>query len=265
MSFEGKVVIITGSSSGLGQDCALNFASKGAKVTIHGQNPGRIAETLELLKSKGISADNLHVVQGPLEKEEVVQALVSETVQKFGRIDVIVNNAGCYEKSGETDPESMATYDFVMDVNLRSPILLVKLAVPHLEKTKGSVINISSMLGQMAIYIGAYYSISKAAIDMFTKTSAIRLAPKGIRVNSIDAGHIDTPFLGPNRTTAPLCFLEAYKKDLNDRTALQRAASPREINALVEFLASDKASFITGSIVVADGGFLAGVLPPKSN
>jgi len=262
MAFEGKVVVITGSSSGLGQDAALLFGLKGAKVTIHGQNPGRIAETIQLLKSKGIAEENLHVVQGPLEKEEVVQALVDETVKKFGRIDIVINNAGCYEKSGSIDPEGIDVYDFVMAVNLRSPILLIKLAVPHLEKTKGCVVNISSMLGQMPIYIGAYYSTSKAALDHFTKVSAIRLASKGIRINSISAGHIDTPFLGPNRSSAPLDAIDAYKQDLNDRTAMKRAASPREINSVVEFLSSDAASFITGSIVVADGGFLAGVLPP---
>jgi NAD(P)-dependent dehydrogenase (short-subunit alcohol dehydrogenase family) len=119
------------------------------------------------------------------------------------------------------------------------------------------------MLGTMPIYIGAYYSTSKAALDHYTKAAAMRLAPKGIRVNSVSAGHIDTPFLGPNRTTAPQGFIDAYKQDLNDRTAMGRAASPREINSLVEFLSSDAASFITGSIVVADGGFLCGVLPPK--
>lgn len=133
-------------------------------------------------------------------------------------------------------------------------------------------------MAQVAIYIGAYYSISKAALDHYTRVAAIRLAPSGVRINTVwlvftqcrfkisnlnfSAGHIDTPFLGPNRTTAPLDFLAAYKQDLNDRTAMKRAASPQEINSLVEFLCSQKASYITGSIVVADGGFLAGVLPP---
>ncbi|KAI6239025.1 hypothetical protein M3Y99_00634800 [Aphelenchoides fujianensis] len=263
MAFEGKVVIITGSSSGLGQDAAVLFGSKGAKVTIHGQHPGRIEGTLELLKSSGIPEANVHVVRGPLEEEAVVRALIDETIEKFGRIDILINNAGCYEKAGAEEPESMDTFDFVMAVNLRSPVMLTKLAVPHLEKTKGCVVNVSSMLSIVPIYIGAYYSTSKAALDHYTKAAALRLAPKGVRVNSVAAGHIDTPFLGPNRTTAPLDFLEMYKGDLDARTPLGRRAQPAEINAVVEFLCSPGASFITGSVIVADGGYLSGVLPPK--
>jgi NAD(P)-dependent dehydrogenase (short-subunit alcohol dehydrogenase family) len=97
------------------------------------------------------------------------------------------------------------------------------------------------MLGKVPIYIGAYYSTSKAALDHYTKVAAIRLAPKGIRINSISAGHIDTPFLGPNRSSAPIDALEAYKQDLNNRTPMNRAASPREINSVVEFLSSEAA------------------------
>ncbi|KAI6180754.1 hypothetical protein M3Y98_00755200 [Aphelenchoides besseyi] len=258
MAFEGKVVIITGSSSGLGQDAALLFGSQGAKVTIHGQNPGRIEETLKLLSSKSIPAENVHTVRGPLEEESIVRALIDETVEKFGQIDFVINNAGCYEKSGAEEPESIDTYDYVMAVNLRSPILLTKLAVPHLEKTKGCVVNVSSMLSIMPIYIGAYYSTSKAALDHYTKVAALRLAPK--RKPGTSIRRFWAPTVREHRWISWRCT----QNDLDSRTPLARRASPREINSVVEFLCSPASSFITGSVIVADGGFLSGVLPPKS-
>uniref|UniRef100_A0A1I7ZY74 NAD(P)-binding protein n=1 Tax=Steinernema glaseri TaxID=37863 RepID=A0A1I7ZY74_9BILA len=142
--FSDKVVIVTGSSSGIGQGIALLLAQQGASVTIHGRSLEGLQETEKELVENGVSTDRFVVVQGDIEDPETAKKLLEETVEKFGKIDVLVNNAGVGAKP-TVDPNSEENLDFVLDVNLKSVIRLNNLVIPELEKTKGNIVNISSI------------------------------------------------------------------------------------------------------------------------
>lgn len=132
-------------------------------------------------------------VLGPIQEESTQKKLIDETIKKFSRLDVLVNNAGISHKTG-TDPNSFETFDYVMDINVRSLIALTRLAVPHLEKTKGNVVNISSIGGQRAVVEAVPYVLTKAAVDHFTRNAAVEYADKGIRVNTVSPGATETEF-----------------------------------------------------------------------
>jgi NAD(P)-dependent dehydrogenase (short-subunit alcohol dehydrogenase family) len=150
---------------------------------------------------------------------------------------------------------------------------LTQLVEPYLAKTQGSVVNITSVLAHLPVSVGYYYSTSKAALEHYTKVSSVAFSSDGVRVNAVrsvcrlfriikfSAGYTETPFLTNTRTALPDDFMTAYKQDLQDRTAMKRAARPEEIAEAVCFLASDAASYITGAILFVDGGFGAGLVP----
>jgi len=261
-TFENKVAIVTGSSSGIGQSIVLMLAKRGASVVVHGQNEERIKNTVDLLHSSKIPGSKILVVRGPVNSEETVNSLVNETVKKFGRIDIVVNNAGVYEKPGHSDFFSMESYDYIFDVNLKYPIRLVQLATPHLAKAHGNIVNVTSVLASLPAPVGPFYTTSKAALEHYTRSTGVALAPENIRVNAVSAGYTETPFLTSVRTVLPDAFMDAYKADLQNRTALKRPARADEIAEVVSFLASDAASYITGAILLADGGLAAGLVPP---
>ncbi|KAI6195780.1 hypothetical protein M3Y94_01027900 [Aphelenchoides besseyi] len=255
MSFKNKVVLITGkfavkqqihlslgSSSGVGQSTALHFAINGAKVTIHGQN-------LELC--------------GSLEDDRVLELLINETVEKFGRLDVLVNNAGIYEKPGDLDQTSIATFDYVMTVNLRAPVILTQRSIPHLIKSKGSIVNVSSVLAHKPTFCAHFYSTSKAALEHYTKCMSLEMANTGVRVNCVQLGCMNTPFLGPVRSAMPIDLMSAYENHLVFNTPLKRKGEGREVAEIIGFLASESASFMTGAIVPVDGGFTSGIVMPN--
>ena len=191
--FEGKVVIITGSSSGIGQAAAILFAKAGASVTIHGRDEAKLQKTIELIEKAGGSKDKVLTVVGEITDENVQRNLINKTVQKFGKIDILVNNAGIQKKLGE-EQRSMKNLDYVLNVNLKAPIAIIELAIPHLEKTKGNIINVSSVAGQKTISMVPFYSVSKAGLDHACRNYAQMLASKGIRVNNLSPGATDTEF-----------------------------------------------------------------------
>ena len=193
-NYNGKVVIITGSSAGIGQAGAVLFAKAGASVTIHGRSEERLQKTIELIERAGGSRDKVLTVIGEITDENVQRNLIDKTVEKFGRIDVLVNNAGIYIKSGE-EYRSMKNLDYVLDVNLKAPIAIIELAISHLEKTKGNIINVSSIGGQLTAPPLPFYSIAKAGLDHACRNYADILAPKGIRVNNLSPGATDTEFV----------------------------------------------------------------------
>ncbi|XP_046916673.2 putative oxidoreductase MexAM1_META1p0182 [Dermatophagoides farinae] len=244
--FTGKVALITGSSSGIGAAIALQFAQYGAQVTITGRDAETLANVGKEIEEK-CGHCPLQII-GDLIDQYLPEKLINETMTKFGRLDFLVNNAGIGTTAKSLENENFMTeFDKVFAINVRAPVQLIQLAVPHLEKTKGNIINISSIASLTAFSL--LYGSSKAALDMITKTSAQELGPKGIRVNSINPGPVVTSiYRSMGITTKPMNMKEEMKK----RTLLNMAAEPIEIANLASFLASNDARNITGSIVVSD-------------
>ncbi|KAI1701807.1 enoyl-(Acyl carrier protein) reductase domain-containing protein [Ditylenchus destructor] len=252
--FSGKAVIVTGSSRGIGREVALAFGREGAFLTVHGQSKEKLDETLELLRLSGVEGKRIVVVLGPIQDEKIANAIVDETVKKFGRIDVLVNNAGTAKLEGE-DPNTLKNYDHVFDVNVRSVMQLTNLAAPHLAKTKGNVINVSSGLAFKPRPMVTHYSMSKAALDHYTRNVANTLGAQGIRVNSVNPGVIRTDFR--TRQGIPQDAEAKMEEDYTkNKIILGRFGEASEIAEVILFVASSKASYITGTTIVVDGGLL---------
>ncbi|KAI1705991.1 enoyl-(Acyl carrier protein) reductase domain-containing protein [Ditylenchus destructor] len=249
--FAGKAVIVTGSSRGIGRETALAFARAGASVTVHGQSKEKLDETVALLKKNGVEDKRIVSVLGPIQDEKTTKAIVDETVKKFGRIDVLVNNAGVGQLTGAA-PDSLENYDYIFSVNVRSVLHLTNLAAPHLAKTKGNVVNVSSICSMLSVPIWAHYCMSKAALDHYTRNAAVSLGEQGIRVNVVNPGGVHSDF------RMRLGFTPEQDKqmevDNKAKIVLGRFGEAREISDVILFLASSKASYITGSTIVVDGG-----------
>jgi NAD(P)-dependent dehydrogenase (short-subunit alcohol dehydrogenase family) len=253
IDYSGKVVIITGSSAGIGQAAAILFAKSGASVTIHGRSEDGIKKTVDLILESGIPKERIHSVRGSVTEEKTLKALIDETVSKFGKIDVLINNVGIESKEGMVaNPRSMENLDYVLDVNLKSIIHLTELAIPHLEKTKGNIINVSSIGSQKTSPTMPFYVIAKAALDHFTRNYAAILAPQGIRINNLNPGATRTSFIA--RHGIPDAVVEKMTKDF--KIPLGRWGTSEEMGEFLIFMASDKASYMTGQIINVDGGVL---------
>jgi NAD(P)-dependent dehydrogenase (short-subunit alcohol dehydrogenase family) len=254
MSFTDKVVIVTGSSSGIGAAAAVHFTRLGAKVTITGRNEDNLLE----VKAKCINEvlrdrkPEILSIAADVNVEKDRKKIIDETVKKFGKIDVLVNNAGLGE-NGDILTTTLDQYDKVMNTNVRSVFHLTQLAVPHLIKTQGNVVVVSSVASQRQFPNLLAYCMSKAAIDQFTKCVALELAPKNVRVNAVNPAFIVTNFhkrLGMDNAT-----YEAFKERAKETHALGRAGTVEETSKAIAFLANnEESSFITGSCLLVDGG-----------
>lgn len=182
MNFAGKVVLVTGASSGIGAQAAKKFAALGASLSL----TGRKLENLEKIAAE-CGGQKPFVVSGDITKPEDTKKIMEETIKKFGRLDVLVNNAGIIE-TGTIENTSLEQYDRVMNTNIRSIYDLTMHAVPHLIKTEGSIVNVSSVNGIRSFPGVLAYNLSKAAVDQFTRCVALELAPKKVRVNSVNPG-----------------------------------------------------------------------------
>lgn len=246
MGFKDKVVIITGASSGIGADVSVHFSKLGAKVAITGRNEQNLKETA------GKCENDFLLIVADLNVEFDRVKIIDQTLTKFGRIDVLVNNAGLGDKGGIlTTP--LEQFDLIMNTNVRSVFHLTQLAVPHLIKTQGNIVNVSSVAGPRANPIRLSYSLSKAAIDQFTKCIALELAPKNVRVNAINPAVIVTNFhkrLGMDDET-----YEKFKENAKEMHPLLRVGTVEDTSNAIAFLANnDLASFITGTCLLVDGG-----------
>ncbi|CAG2116941.1 unnamed protein product, partial [Medioppia subpectinata] len=244
-------VVVTGSSSGIGEGIVKLFSILGANVVVTGrkaQDVQRVAKEIQELSPKKLKP--LEVV-GDLTKTSDINNLLNSTVKTFGKIDVLVNNAGIYPKTNITQTDVLSVWDQIFAVDLRAVVELIHRSVPHLEKTNGTIIDISSILAIAPVNFSLAYPAAKAGLDMLTKILALELGPKGIRVNTINPGVIhgrDPP--------SPLEVLAQKSAPLG------RVGQPLDIARAVAFLASTDAHFITGANVVVDGGLVynAGVL-----
>lgn len=241
---QGRVVFITGGSQGIGAACARRFASEGAQVVIAdvADDPGHALAT-------ELDALYLHCDVG---HKADVDAAVSATLSHHGRIDVLVNNAGIFKAADFLDVTE-ADFDAVLRVNLKGSFLVGQaVARAMVAAAGGSIVNMSSVNGVMAIPNIASYNASKGGINQLTRAMALALADKGVRVNAVAPGTIATELAAQ----AVLTSEEARQKILS-RTPLRRLGAPEEIADVVAWLASDAASYVTGEIVTVDGGRMA--------
>lgn len=247
MSLLGKVVLVTGASSGIGANAAIHLSKLGANVAIVGRDSAKLHGVAEQIIAAG-SPEPLEIVA---DVNEDTDEIITKTIQKFGKLDVLVNNAGIARFAKEL-LGTLEIYDSIMNTNVRSVLALTKAAVPHLEKTKGNVINVSSIAGTNVIPGGVAYTMSKAALDHFTRNAAVDLAPKGIRVNAIKPGAVDTPIFGTVGLDdeAKQKFLEGCKTSY----PAGRAGVVGDTSNAIAFLAQDASSFITGHLLMVDGG-----------
>ncbi|XP_054167678.1 3-oxoacyl-[acyl-carrier-protein] reductase FabG-like [Oppia nitens] len=252
--FTGKVALITGSSSGIGAATAQLFAKSGANVVVTGRNAdavAKVAKQCSVVSPKQLPA--LEVV-GDLTNDEDCNRLIETTVQTFGKIDILVNNAGAGIMAPIDATDYMEKFSLALKTNLNSVVYMTHKCVPYLAKTRGNIINISSIASKKSGSTGSSpYCMSKAGINMFTKCMAAELGPKRIRVNAILPGAVDTNFM--TIFDLPKDLIGQIYSNIGQKYPVGRVGQSQDIAYTVAYLASDsEAGFITGSIVVADGG-----------
>ncbi|MGD9627835.1 MAG: glucose 1-dehydrogenase [Pyrinomonadaceae bacterium] len=243
-----KIVLITGASSGIGRAAAKLFAANGAKVIGVGRNE---AELLAVHEEVNGLAGSFRIHLADVNEQTQVDRLVTETVEYFGHIDVLVNSAGII-KSGSLETTTLDEWDKMLDVNLRAVFYLMQKCLPALIERKGNIVNVSSVTGTRAFPGVLAYCVSKAGIDQLTRCTALELAPKGVRVNAVNPGVVETN-LHKRGGMEP----EDYRKFLANAAnthPLGRPGQPEEVAELIYFLASDKAAWITGATYAIDGG-----------
>ncbi|XP_033627836.1 3-oxoacyl-[acyl-carrier-protein] reductase FabG-like [Asterias rubens] len=250
-SLKGKVALITGSTSGIGAETARHFASLGCYVSLTGRREKNLEQVSEECQQKGLHKDKILLTVADLWKEEDVKRIADRTLEHFEQIDVLVNNAGLAYPAGIEDC-TLEQFDKTFDLNVRAPLQLTHLLRPHLIKTKGAIVNVSSVNGVMPFPWILTYCMSKSAIDSLTLNSAHDLAPHGVRVNSVNPGVILTEVhrsAGMNDQQ-----YEAFLEKCKHTHAMGRVGTVDEVAKVIAFLASDASSFVTGELVTVDGG-----------
>ncbi|TXH99409.1 MAG: SDR family oxidoreductase [Rhizobium sp.] len=251
--FDEKVVIVTGAASGMGEATARRFFEEGAKVVL----VDRRAEALEKIVAglpRERSAKHMADVSAPA----AVDAMVGATIERFGRLDVIVNNAGIHE-GGEPADISDERWRAVMATDLDGVFFGCRAAIPHLERTRGSIVNTASVSGTGGDWGMSPYNAAKGAIVNLTRALALDLGRKGIRVNAV------CPSLTRTGMTEEMLKDEALVAKFKERIPLGRVCEPREVAAVIAFLASDDASFVTGANIAVDGGVSASNGQPRQD
>jgi NAD(P)-dependent dehydrogenase (short-subunit alcohol dehydrogenase family) len=259
MLLDGKVAIVTGAAQGIGRACALRLAQEGARVAVCDVNADGGGDVTGTVVADGGEA--IFVRCDVASAADVAGALAT-TLQAYGRVDVLVNNAGVLDDAPFLDL-SVEELDRVLGVNLRGAFLMAQAAARQMVAQSqsaaggaaaggaaGAIVNMSSINEKFGLPDHVAYSISKGGISQLTKAMAVALAPHGIRVNAVGPGTIDTPIL------AGVIKDSAFRTKVLSRTPLGRFGRPEEIAAVVAWLASDEASYVTGTTVFADGGRL---------
>ncbi|CAH1641320.1 unnamed protein product [Spodoptera littoralis] len=245
MSFANKVVLITGGSAGIGAKTAESFATEGASVAIVGRNEAKLNLVAVVCQKLGAT---VLTIKADISKDADADSVVKKTIDKFGKLDVLVNNAGILREANVLSENFLKTYDEVMDINMRGAVRITYFAAPYLIKTKGNIVNVSSVAANCTSRPGnTAYRTSKAAMNHFTRCVALDLATHGVRVNSVSPGPVMTDIFEG---------LEVNAEKLRTRTALQRVSEPGEIADMIMYVASDKARGATGSNYVVDNGML---------
>lgn len=245
---QDKVAIVTGASSGIGRATAALFAQNGVKVIAVGRNEKELGLLRE--EAQGTTGSvKIHLAD--MRENSQVDRLVTETAENFGQIDIVVNAAGIIG-NGTIENTTLDEWDKMMNINVRSVFYLMQKCVSHLEKSKGCIVNVSSVTGLRAFPNVLAYCVSKAAIDQLTRCSALEMAPKGVRVNAVNPGVVVTNL--HKRGGMSEADYEIFLENAGKTHPLGRAGEPSEVAELIYFLASEKASWITGVTYEIDGG-----------
>ena len=243
MKLSEKVVVVSGGSRGIGFAIAKLFSENGAKVVITSQDSQRLEKaSSEIPNSFGIVAD--------IRKKDQVKDVIDKTIEKFGKLDILVNNAGIFPKIKRLHEIDEEEWNEVLDVNLTGQFRFTKEAIPYLQKTSGSIINISSDAGLKAYqgFNADAYSASKAALIVLTKCWALEYAKDKIRVNCICPGVVDTDM------TQPFMKTEKDIEFMNNEHPIGRIGQPIEVGHAALYFASDESSWTTGAVLTVDGG-----------
>jgi NAD(P)-dependent dehydrogenase (short-subunit alcohol dehydrogenase family) len=243
---EGRVALVTGASSGIGAGCAAELAARGARVLMTGRDEPRLRERMAAVAAP----DRCEVMAADLVADGAPEAVVERCIERFGRIDVLVHSAGIYVSEPVADA-TMESFDRQHAINVRAPYALTLAALPHLGDG-ASIVFISSVFGQVGLAGASGYCASKGAIDQLTRTLALELAPRGIRVNAVAPGFILTALNEANFGSDT-----AIKRAVEADTPAGRIGGVGEIAPAVAYLASDEASFVHGATLVIDGGWAA--------
>jgi NAD(P)-dependent dehydrogenase (short-subunit alcohol dehydrogenase family) len=253
--FESKIALVTGGTSGIGRETAILFAKAGAKVVVAGRREAEGQETVELIRAAG--ADSLFV-KTDVSKAADVEALIKNTSEKFGRLDVAFNNAGTEGVWVPIARQSEADWDRTIEINLKGVWLCLKYEIRQMLKQGGggAIVNMSSVTGLIGTAGAAAYGASKHGVIGLTKSAALETAKSGIRVNAICPAVIETA-MGERLFGSP-----AAHKFVLGCHPIGRFGKPMEVAEAVVWMCSDRASFMTGQSLVLDGGFLAGPNSP---
>lgn len=252
MRFEGKVAVVTGASLGIGEATAIAFVREGARVAIVDIDQAQGEATAQEAQSHGGEA---LFISTDVSKPPAVSTMVDQVMARWGRLDILVNNAGIYMQGDVTDT-SAAEWERILAVNLTGPFLCTKYAIPAmLESGGGVIVNIGSEAGLVGIKNQVAYNVSKGGVIMLTRSCAVDLAERGIRVNSVCPGTTNTPLVqeAVNRAPDPA----KARRELEEVRPLNRLGTPEEIASAVLYLASDEAGYATGSVFSIDGGYTA--------
>lgn len=261
MTLKDKVSIVTGSATGLGAAVAIKLAERGSRVVINYTKSEKEAkETLEMVKSKGVDAI---LAQGDVGEDADCRRIAQTAVDKWGRIDVLVNNAGTTQFANHADLEALTAEDFfcIYKVNVVGAYQMIRACAPHMKKVgKGSVVNVSSIAGVTGVGSSVAYAASKGALNTMTLSLARSLAPE-IRINAVCPGFIGTRWFSDRFGEAQY---EKIRKQQEATTPLARAGTPEDIAVSVVFFAGEGSDHITGETLMTDAGMHLGFAPLKA-
>ena len=248
---QDKVAVISGGNIGIGRAIALRFIEEGASVVITARNPETAKETLDLIEAKGGKG---HFVACDVTQIDQCEQVIQETIASFGKLDILVNNAGIIYRNKSVKETTAEEWLKTFNVNVNGAFYLSKFALPHLEATKGNIVNVASYVGMVGFKGIPAYCASKGALIQLTRAMALDHAADGVRVNCVCPGSVHTDMI----TAAWEAYGEGAEDVWSSKHPLGRIAQPLEVANAILYLASDEASFLTGVALPVDGGVTAG-------